>query len=250
MVRTLDGNARAFLSDRYRRLDNDELAAVIFPVLSEIPDVRIESCELTERRMYIKAITPRTQADVKVGDTVQAGVVISNSEIGHGALKIQPMIFRLVCLNGMIAAEATKRYHVGRQVDSDDAYEVYRDETMQADDQAFFMKMADVVRAAVDETKFNAIVQQMRDATETPKMADPVGAMEKLSKRFDFNEGEQRSVLTHLIEGGDLTAYGFLNAVTRASQDVESYDRATELEEVGGAVLAMPAREWGNLVAA
>ena len=31
MVRTLDGQARAFLSDRYRRLDNDELAEAILP---------------------------------------------------------------------------------------------------------------------------------------------------------------------------------------------------------------------------
>lgn len=38
-----------------------------------------------------------------------------------------------------------------------------------------------------------------------------------------------------------MTLYGLANAVTRFSQDVESYDRATKLEEIGYKVLTMPA---------
>ena len=41
MVRTLDGNARAFLSDRYRRLDNYDLLAHVLPMLRELPDARV-----------------------------------------------------------------------------------------------------------------------------------------------------------------------------------------------------------------
>ena len=48
-------------------------------------------------------------------------------------------------------------------------------------------------------------------------------------------------MLQHLIEGGSMTLYGLANAVTRFSQDVESYDRATKLEEIGYKVLTMPA---------
>src|SRR5215472_16746409 len=51
MVRTLDGQVRAFLSDRYRRLDNDELAEAILPVLGEIPEVQFPSTEITETRL-------------------------------------------------------------------------------------------------------------------------------------------------------------------------------------------------------
>ena len=36
MIRTLDGQARAFLSDRYRRLDNYDLASTVLPILIEI----------------------------------------------------------------------------------------------------------------------------------------------------------------------------------------------------------------------
>jgi hypothetical protein len=44
--------------------------------------------------------------------------------------------------------------------------------------------------------------------------------------------------------------YGALNAVTRASQDVESYDRATELEAVGYGILTMNAPEWATVARA
>lgn len=243
--------ARAFLSDRYRRLDNDELAKAALPILGEIEDVKILSCDITERKMYIKAVAPRVQGDVKRGDTVQAGVVISNSEVGSGALKIEPLVYRLICLNGMIVAAATRQYHIGRQLDSDEALAVLSDETIMKDDAAFFSKIQDVVKAAVDETRFNAIVAAMRESTETVRIQKPIESMERMQKRFSFSDAETENVLKHLVEGGDLSAYGALNAVTRASQDVEDYDRATELEMVGGEILALSGgKQWKELAAA
>ena len=40
-------------------------------------------------------------------------------------------------------------------------------------------------------------------------------------------------------QGGDFSLYGLAKAVTRCSQDVESYDRATKLEEIGYSVMTM-----------
>jgi hypothetical protein len=49
---------------------------------------------------------------------VQAGVVISNSEVGQGTLSVQPLIYRLICRNGLIAADrAMRKTHVGRMSD-------------------------------------------------------------------------------------------------------------------------------------
>ena len=56
-------------------------------------------------------------------------------------------------------------------------------------------------------------------------------------------------MLNHLIQGGDLSKFGLSNAVTRFSQDVESYDRASQLEQLGGEVIALPRSEW-ELIAA
>jgi len=65
-----------------------------------------------------------------------------------------------------------------------------------------------------------------------------------LGKATSLRVDEQSSVLRHLIEGGDLSRWGLANAVTRAAADVESYDRSTELEAIGGAVVDLPAAQW------
>lgn len=40
---------------------------------------------------------------------------------------------------------------------------------------------------------------------------------------------------------------GLANAVTRYSQDVPSYDRATDLEVIGYNILTMPQRQWKRI---
>ena len=243
-----NAEVRAFLSDRYRRLDNEEIAESLLPILGEIPEVRFESCELTDTRMYIKAVAPRVQGTVKVGDDVQAGVMISNSEVGNGALSVQPFVFRLICLNGMMTMTGKRQYHVGRAVETDETFEVFSDETRQLDDAALMAKLRDVVRAAVDETRFAAIVQELKDATESVPMVKPLDSLERLANKFTLDDGEQQSILSHLIEGGDVSAYGMIQAITRASQDAANYERATEMEMIGGQILAMAGtREWAQI---
>lgn len=249
MLRTLDGRARAFLSNRYRRIDNLEILQAVLPVLADIPDVRFESCNITGERMYIKAINPRLQTEVTVGDVVQAGIMISNSEIGLGAVNIQPLVLRLVCMNGMTVNDArTRRNHVGRVNDSEENYMLYTDKTLQADDYTFLLKVQDTVRAAVDETKFQMVVDKMREAAGAVITARDIPGVVKLAgKDFGLSEGEGTGVLNHLITDGDLSLYGLSNAVTRYSQDVESYDRATELESIGYEILTMPMPQWSRL---
>lgn len=256
MVRTLDGKARAFLSDSYRRLDNGELARTLLPILGDIPDVRFESCAITDQRMYIKAVTPRVTGEVKLGEEVCAGVLISNSEVGHGRLRIEPFVYTLACRNGMVipkalGSAAISRVHVGRRVENEDnTYQVFRDETLMADDRAFFMACADVVRAAVDEVRFRELVDAMQAAAQDVEVQSVVPAVQRLASTENLNDGERDSVLTHLAAGGDLSRWGLLSAVTRAAEDVDSYDRATELEELGGKLLAYSEREWHSIATA
>ena len=69
------------LSDRYRRLDNYELAENVLPILQRLEGARFESVELTETKMYLKVVTPRVEYEIAPGDVVQAGIVITNSEV-------------------------------------------------------------------------------------------------------------------------------------------------------------------------
>lgn len=254
MIRVLDGNARAFLSDRYRTLDNFDLATAILPVFGELGDgnLRIESCEVTPSRLYIKAVFPKVEAEVAKGDVVQSGIIVTNSEIGSGALKVEPLVYRLVCKNGLVANTfAQRRAHLGRAADDGEAaYEMFRDETLMADDKAFWMKVQDVVRASIQSVKFEKIVASMRDAAGRKLFVSPVDVVTEVAERFQLTKPENDGVLLHLIQGGDMSQWGLVNAITRTAQDVESYDRSTELERLGGQVLELPARDWERLAKA
>ncbi len=250
LVRTMDGNFRAFLSDRYQRIENEEIAEVVLPVLLDTPGIEIVSCQITDRKMYIQATTDRIRADVKVGDTVQAGVIITNSETGHGAVSVKPLIYRLVCLNGMIVDKGYRRHHVGRRVDeSEDLNAIFADDTRKADDHAILLKTRDVVRHALSEAGFNSAVERMRDLTGLEIKGDPARAVEVLAQKVGASDTERGGFLRALISGGDSTAWGLLNAVTHQAH-AGDYDRAVELEAAGGQLLNLSRKDWSEILEA
>ena len=69
-------------------------------------------------------------------------------------------------------------------------------------------------------------------------------------KHFGLNEAEGKSVLKQLANGGDLSRFGLYNAITAASQTVEDYDRATDLERIGAQVIELPANQWERIATA
>ncbi len=245
MVRLLDGNVRAVLSDRYRPRDNWDLMQHLLPVLSEYPDVQFKECSLTEKRMYVKTFLPGIEIPVtpKVGDVIRGGVIFSNSEVGSGSLYVYPYTDRLICLNGMVHTDfGQRRIHVGKRIEStEEAYELYSDETMRLDDAAFFAKCADTVRACLTDAVFEQIAQQMRDLAAITVEGNPVAAVEILSKQHSLSGDEGDAMMHHLIQGGDLSAWAYVNAITATARDLEDADRRTELEMLAGRLTADPA---------
>jgi hypothetical protein len=78
----------------------------------------IVSCNVTDSKLYIQALFPRLEGEVKPGDAVQGGLIITNGEIGDSAFDIRPMIYRLVCTNGLITGNVAndarlRRNHLG-----------------------------------------------------------------------------------------------------------------------------------------
>ena len=250
LVRTLDGKVRAFLSDRYQRIDHiDILTAVADPFqhLTAEFGAYVESSALTDTNMFVKVVVPGIQAEVQVGDIVQAGFVIRNSETGHGSFSVEQMIFTLACTNGMIVGEKFSRRHVGARIVEGD---IYSDRTRRLDDETVLSAARDLIEAAVNETRFNAIVARMRESVSTTPSVDPVSTVETLAKTHDLSEEEQGRVLSAFVTDAPrngLGLYGAVNAVTRASQEVEDYERATELEKLGGVLLDTPNSEWLKL---
>jgi hypothetical protein len=94
-----------------------DLAESVLPILQKLPEARFESVELTDMKMYLKVVTPQLKFEMAPGDIVQAGVVVSNSEVGQGTLSVQTLLYRLRCRNGLITPDRVlRKTHVGRAI--------------------------------------------------------------------------------------------------------------------------------------
>ena len=245
MVRTLDGNIRAFLSDSYLRIDNYDVMTALWPVFQEFPELQFESVNVTENNFYLKVVSPKKTFEVKEGDIVQAGVVITNSETGTGSFKIQPMTFRLWCLNGCthaIMGDAIKRTHRGSiQLQGVQQFRAYGKDQYSLLETEMIENIRNSVRNVLSGMWMEHVAEKMQHAT-TVKIADPEKAVQILTNRKLVSEAEgeliMRNYLKHAYYNGE-TVYGLFNAVTRSSQDVDNYTRASELEALGDSVLDM-----------
>lgn len=263
LIRTLDGRVRAFLSAKYRTLDCYDLLKISLPALKEAR-AQVISSEITETRFYLKAIFPDLCANVPEGtslgeghariDSVIASVIISNSEVGAGSLRVEAGCFKTKCTNlAIFDGSAMRKYHIGRSsvAELDAAVECFSDETKKADDAAFWMKVRDVVASSCNKEAFTAQVEKMKaaafDRIESPDLPKVV---EVTRKRLGLGDGLQNDLLKRLIEGQDLTRWGLLNAVTRTAEDQKDYDVATDLERAGGKILELPKTEWQTIATA
>lgn len=264
MIRTLDGNARAYLSDKYRPLENEDLAEAVIPPLMEL-GLDVMSSQITDRRLYIKCVHPRVTRELKAiggnfGDgqhkivrCLAPAITISNSEVGEGALSILGGVYDSFCSNlASFGERSTRKYHVGgkHELGGEDTYSMLSDQTRRITDAALWAQVGDIVRGAFNEANFTSLCDKIAETAEHKIEGDVVKVVELASKRFRLNEAEGKSVLRHLIEGADLSRFGLYNAVTRASQDLEDYDRATEFERMGAQVIELPAAEWKQLAKA
>jgi hypothetical protein len=257
MIRTVDGKVRGFLSPKYRRLDGYDLLGAVFPTLQE-NGLTVAASELTERRLYLKALSPKLLLEVKKGDMVQYGITISTSDVGAGAFRVEPFVYRLDCLNGMISATTLRKYHRGKDVgESDDAQELYSDRTKELSDAAFWCQVNDIVKGSLDPAFFEREVDKLRIAAEMPiKNYDLESVVELTAKAVNLPLGKSRlqnivAALANGNEGAGLTQYGLINSFTRAAyDDSESFDDSIEMERAAGKILTLAMGQWKRIAEA
>jgi hypothetical protein len=241
MLRTLDGTGRAFLSDSYRRVDNEEVFDGIFPSLMKL-GAHVESCNISDDYMHLQAVLHRVEGEIRKGDVVRYGVIITNSEIGKGALSIKPMLYRLVCTNGMVVADQTRRRaHVGGSyLESEDlGWMALSTETQKLKVRAMVAELGEYLEALSSPERFQKTLDLYRDVADQELPAEPTPVVESLAARYSLTVPERESALIALAEGKDYTRWGLSNAITYIANDAASYDRAVELETLGGTIMAL-----------
>ena len=268
MVRTLDGDVRAFLSDSFNPdLDNLGVMRSAARAIEQagLSAENVASCEVTERRLYLKVLSPKLEAVIEPGNltmphgvhhmlkepqVVQAGFILTNSETGLGSLSVQLVVYKLMCTNLWVMEEGYRQRHIGRALQSTDDGHVYRSDTRIAEAEVKLMKIRDHIADALNETRFKALVGKMQETAEIPLEGSVEKIMEVTARKFGLSISEKDETLKNLVAGGDLSLWGLSNAVTATAQSVQNYDRATELEAAGGRFFGLDKREIREIVSA
>ena len=245
---TTSAVGRAWLSPGYRRLDNVEIAKTLLPEFENLgTPVEFHQAAVSDTKLYIRALFPGVEREVKKGDVVRWGVEITNSEVGSGTLGIRGFVLRLICINGMTVPYTLKKRHVGRRIDEDG---ILSDQALQADDAAFWLAARDTLKATITETRFDEIVEQLRETTGGEQIRRVVEATQVLQKSFGFSDEERNAVVTNLAAGGDLSRWGALNAITAAAKSVPDVDRQVEMEGMGWEMANIPTKQWESIALA
>lgn len=238
------GIIRAVLSERYRAIDHLDVVISALEELRKLSGIQIESCDLTEERMYLRVSHPGVRAEVKPGDEIHAGMILSNSETGLGSLYVKPRLLRLVCKNGMVTDLGVEQIHLGRKLSEEF---LYSDETHRFENELIFRKVKDMISSIFSPDTFQKIVSLLQESTQVP-IAEPEKAIKNIVARYSLTETHKEEILRGFIEGGDLSKYGLIQAVTHAAQTEEDPHESTRMEIIGGELLEMGGEGFYELV--
>jgi len=248
LVRTLDGKVRALLSNRYRLIDNLDVANALLETFDR-EGLQVKTCNVTDSHFYLCALSPHLKRDVTEDDPIQGGIIVKNSEVGDGTFSVQQWLYREVCKNGMVSSSLLRKAHVGGEAKLDEDVSHYlKSETQELRDAALFAQVNDVVHGYMTEgVQFHKTVDQLQAAAGLEITGSIEDVCARTTKKLELTQTEGSELLQSLARGGDFTKWGLANAVTSLAHSTSSYDRNIQLQEAGARVIALTSHDWTEL---
>lgn len=205
---------RAVLSERYAPVDHAPLAGWLADSFG--PEARLRY-EVGEEVMHVQFVSGEGN-NAGNNDWLHSGVGITNSEVGLARVQISGLLFRTICLNGLIlrgGSEEWRRRHIGN------------------------VSLAEEVRKAIGRVQEAGVHGTSRfTGLQGIRVPNMTALFERITKHYELTAAEHDTVLAaHAIEPGD-TLYAGVNAVTRAGNAYDlPLDSRLKLQEVGGRIL-------------
>lgn len=222
-LRLRDDEVTAVVSGRYAPLDAEELIDSIRSALVRhcaLDSVRVRSLA-TGLVDVVRLTFPAEQEALRVGDVTALGLDFSTSSFGRSAVHVRGLLWRLVCTNGLRAAERHGGFsfrHVG-------------------DSQRLKAGIEEAIPSCL--TIARGLMDRWRAAVTT--MVSNVEAL--ISNMRELSVSEKKNVHDELLlESGapavpdQIDAYSLVNAITGAARKAEP-GRRLALESLAGQVL-------------
>lgn len=241
LMRTVNGQIRGVLSDKYRRLDTPMIYTAFLKGMAEVGG-KVVDAYMDDTRSWIEAVEP-TAIPIETehnGTVVMAfGARISNSDYGDGSLILSAYNMQVLCLNGMVGQNTIKQIHLGRQIPDDIKLSA---RTYRLDSEAQASLVSDAMKNLLDRDAIINQGQRIQKAasmliedvtTELPRLRD-LGVHKKegeliMNKLMDSNPDDG-------LQGRN-TVWKMSQAINATANVVDDQRRKRELEEIAGAFM-------------
>lgn len=232
MARCYQDTCRAFVSDRYARIDNTELLTMLQKVLQDKgrgSPVKFIRSFVTPDAVTVKMTVKDTRLD---GDTSGGGygigVYIGNDEIGGTSLKVRPLLQRTSCTNSIIINREISTFetrHVGSPA-------------------AILTQFASALVQALGMGE--EVLEKFAEAKYT-ELPDFTQVLRNLATAHSWSEDLKFAVAAGTEN--QPTVQGVVNGLSFAAHHAEglSDDSRLELEQLAGDYLFAPAARWQAL---
>ena len=237
LVRTVGDQTRAFLSDRYRRMNmvpvftsfvQQARMVGAIPYAGHCGELK-SSLEMIIPKV-IEIITPRNGTAHMV-----FGLHISSSDFGTAALAVKSFSIQAICTNGMIGQNFMRQVHLGRQLQQGDFS--FSEATHELDTRTVSSAISDIVGSALSETSINAQVNRMMELSE--KVINPEREIKRLPQ-LGMTKEEAKAVeeifgRSNPEDGvtGESTMFKLQQAISSHARTLGN-DRGREVQEIAG----------------
>ena len=246
------GVLRALLADRFLLLDNyDVLMTALEGIKESGIKIDIESCDLTDKRMYVRFIAPDIEIQApellkhyrvpggspNEGKTgIMTGFVLSNSEVGHGQFSISPRCVIHACTNGMIFKDdAFSRVHIGKRMDEYTNIS-WSEETKQKNLQLIMSQVKDAVKAFIRPEFIGSKIQELTLKGAKP-LQHPTDTVKNICQELALSEDKENAILNYFVRGGDTNVFGAAQALTFFAHKDADADQQYEFEKLATEVV-------------
>ena len=253
------GEARAFVSDKFKTFDNVHLLQSALPELMDSDaQWQVVNGTVTDKRLYLRLKSAViTGEGAAVGDIMALGIGMSNSEVGCGSVNVYQMFWTLACLNGLQTEKRTRKSHITGARGDADTWGLLSDEAKDADNHALALQMRDVTKAYASRESFDEVLEKMKTAHQDKVEGSPQSAVEAMGKVLALTKKDTASLMDGLLAtigqagyaGQPVTRATMINAVTAVAHQADA-DSVDDWQKLGGRVLDLPRSDWQRVAMA
>lgn len=210
---------------------NLDLLDAVVEDLQALPwRIRIDHCHECDGDLHVAVVATDLGRNLDLGDRVNAGFFLQNSESGGFATIACERAFRVACENGaLVECEPAQSLQITPSKQTD----------LGESGQRWQKKLPEVIARSFSADGLDVDLARFR-ATLTQMLVTPYELLCSLEAQGLISADEQSAIQTCFDDAADFSLYGLINAVTQVAHRLRQSDawvRAFQIERLGGEIL-------------